>query len=235
MDKGDKSQYGSVLLLGDNAQFCRALRNQITSHWEFGSVEIFGGSGTSRSDLKEDLDAIIVDVTQQRVTDHSWYNWFHDNYQGTSIIVLVEKSEQSFREIEATCLGSVQYITKPFRLGLFLAHLESILARRFSNKTGVISIGQYGFDQNRNLFFDSCGSNIIRLTDKETAILAFLCLYQDQVVSRTTLLREVWGYRDNIKTHTLETHIYRLRKKLRELPKTANILVTTDGGYRLCR
>jgi DNA-binding response OmpR family regulator len=73
----------------------------------------------------------------------------------------------------------------------------------------------------------------LRLTEKETAILRFLYRADQQVVSRETLLREVWGYNANVTTHTLETHIYRLRQKIERDPSSAQLLVTEAGGYKL--
>ena len=73
----------------------------------------------------------------------------------------------------------------------------------------------------------------LRLTEKETAILRFLYRAGQQVVTRDVLLREVWGYNANVTTHTLETHIYRLRQKIEKDPATAQLLVTEAGGYKL--
>ena len=73
----------------------------------------------------------------------------------------------------------------------------------------------------------------IRLTEKETNILKFLYRANDSVVARDTLLHEVWGYNAGVTTHTLETHIYRLRQKIEPNPSEARLLVTESGGYRL--
>ena len=73
----------------------------------------------------------------------------------------------------------------------------------------------------------------IRLTEKETAILKFLFRSGEKVVSRETLLNEVWGYNTGVTTHTLETHVYRLRQKIEIDPSSAKLLVTEPGGYRL--
>ena len=73
----------------------------------------------------------------------------------------------------------------------------------------------------------------IRLTDKETAILKFLLRAGDQVIGRDILLEKVWGYNSNVTTHTLETHIYRLRQKIERGHSNAQLLVTEPGGYRL--
>ena len=71
------------------------------------------------------------------------------------------------------------------------------------------------------------------MTDKEAQILKFLYLHGDRVVSRDELLDEVWGYNAGVTTHTLETHVYRLRQKIENDPSNAEILVTEPGGYRL--
>jgi DNA-binding response OmpR family regulator len=73
----------------------------------------------------------------------------------------------------------------------------------------------------------------IRLTEKETNILKYLYRASDAVVPRDELLHEVWGYNAGVTTHTLETHIYRLRQKIEPDPSNARILVTETGGYRL--
>ena len=73
----------------------------------------------------------------------------------------------------------------------------------------------------------------VRLTEKETSILKYLYRAGNKVVTRDILLNEVWGYNAGVTTHTLETHIYRLRQKIETEPSDAKILITEPGGYRL--
>ena len=75
----------------------------------------------------------------------------------------------------------------------------------------------------------------MRLTEKETAILKYLYRAGDRIVTREVLLSEVWGYNSGVTTHTLETHIYRLRQKIERDPSQAELLVTESGGYKLAR
>jgi DNA-binding response OmpR family regulator len=75
----------------------------------------------------------------------------------------------------------------------------------------------------------------IRLTEKETAILKYLYRAGDRIVTRDVLLSEVWGYNSGVTTHTLETHIYRLRQKIERDPSHAELLITEAGGYKLAR
>ena len=77
------------------------------------------------------------------------------------------------------------------------------------------------------------GGNKIKVTEKELEILKFLFGAGDKIISRDVLLHEVWGYNSGVTTHTLETHVYRLRQKIERDPSNAELLVTEPGGYRL--
>lgn len=96
----------------------------------------------------------------------------------------------------------------------------------------MFSIGPYTFRPSAKLLVNERGSKL-KLTEKETAILRFLYRAGQKVVTREVLLAEVWGYNANVTTHTLETHIYRLRQKIEQDPSNARILVTEQGGYKL--
>ena len=97
-----------------------------------------------------------------------------------------------------------------------------------------LTIGPYTFRPSAKLMTDTGGKKKVRLTEKEAAILKFL-YRAGRVIGRDTLLGEVWGYNAGVTTHTLETHVYRLRQKIERDPAHAEILVTEPGGYRLCR
>ncbi|MBO6905972.1 MAG: winged helix-turn-helix domain-containing protein, partial [Parvibaculum sp.] len=93
-------------------------------------------------------------------------------------------------------------------------------------------IGPYSFRPSAKVLMDAQEKKI-RLTEKETSILKYLYRAGAKVVGRDILLAEVWGYNSGVTTHTLETHIYRLRQKIEKDPSNAEILVTETGGYRL--
>ena len=98
-----------------------------------------------------------------------------------------------------------------------------------------MTIGQYCFEPDNKLLIDAVTDKEIRLTEKETSILELLYFSDDQVVRRDALLDTVWGYKASVRTHTLETHIYRLRQKIETVPSESKILITEAGGYRLRR
>ncbi|HEY8565428.1 MAG TPA: response regulator transcription factor [Beijerinckiaceae bacterium] len=128
--------------------------------------------------------------------------------------------------------GANDYVTKPFKFAVLLARIRAQLRQYEASEDAVFRIGPYTFRPGAKLLLAEKGSKL-KLTEKETAILRFLYRAGQKVVSRETLLTEVWGYNSNVTTHTLETHIYRLRQKIEINPSSARILVTEPGGYKL--
>jgi len=122
-------------------------------------------------------------------------------------------------------------IAKPFRFSTLLARLQALAGRHGANESTPLRIGPYLFRPAAKLLTEG-DTRKIRLTEKETNILKFLYRSGD-TVPRDTLLHEVWGYNPAVTTHTLETHIYRLRQKIETSPGQAQLLVTESGGYRL--
>lgn len=130
-------------------------------------------------------------------------------------------------------IGADDYVTKPFRLNVLLARLRAHLRQSERSDDAVFTIGPYTFRPSAKLLTDQSGRKKVRLTEKETAILKYLYRAGDRAIGRDTLLDEVWGYNAAVTTHTLETHVYRLRQKIERDPTRAEILVTDTGGYRL--
>ncbi|MDO8837596.1 MAG: response regulator transcription factor [Parvibaculum sp.] len=128
--------------------------------------------------------------------------------------------------------GANDYVTKPFRFGVLLARIRAHLRSHEQSEDAIFKIGPYSFRPSAKLLVDEQEKKV-RLTEKETSILKYLYRSGAKVVGRDVLLAEVWGYNSGVTTHTLETHIYRLRQKIEKDPSNAEILVTETGGYRL--
>lgn len=128
--------------------------------------------------------------------------------------------------------GANDYITKPFRLAVLLARIQAHLRQYNHSEDAVFAVGPYTFVPAAKILEEPSGKRI-RLTEKESAILKYL-YRQGRAVHRDTLLNEVWGYNPSVTTHTLETHIYRLRQKIEPVSGETTLLLTEEGGYRLC-
>jgi DNA-binding response OmpR family regulator len=128
--------------------------------------------------------------------------------------------------------GANDYVSKPFRFGVLLARIRAHLRQHEQSEDAVFRVGPYTFKPSAKLLVRDDAKKI-RLTEKETAIIKFLYRAGEQVIGRDTLLHDVWGYNAGVTTHTLETHIYRLRQKIERDPSHAEILVTEAGGYKL--
>ena len=129
--------------------------------------------------------------------------------------------------------GANDYIAKPFRLNELLARVRAQLRVFDNSEDAVFTIGPYLFRPSAKLLMEPARGRKVRLTDKEGAILKYLYRAGGKPVPRQVLLNEVWGYNSAVTTHTLETHIYRLRQKIEPDPSQLRLLLTEGGGYRL--
>jgi DNA-binding response OmpR family regulator len=148
-------------------------------------------------------------------------------------IIIVASSSDEVDIVQGLDAGANDYLARPLRISELQARLRAQLRTFDNSEAAVFTIGQYTFRPSAKLLQNPAKNIRFRLTDKETAILKFLYRAGAQSVTRPTLLEQVWGYSSNIETHTLETHIYRLRQKLEANPEDGLLLVTEGGGYRL--
>jgi DNA-binding response OmpR family regulator len=150
-----------------------------------------------------------------------------------SPIIMLTGADTDADTILGLDAGANDYITKPFRLGVLLARLRAHIRQHERSDDAVFNIGPYSFQPGAKLLLETETNKKVRLTDKEAAILKYLYRTGGKVIGRDVLLDEVWGYNAGVTTHTLETHVYRLRQKIEEDPSNARILLTEPGGYRL--
>ena len=151
-------------------------------------------------------------------------------YRGPIVMLTAQDTEAD--TILGLDAGANDYIAKPFRFGVLLARIRAQLRQHEQSEDAVFKIGPYTFKPAAKMLIRA-DNRKVRLTEKETNILKFLYRAGERVVGREILLHEVWGYNAGVTTHTLETHIYRLRQKIEADPSQAQILVTETGGYKL--
>ncbi|MCF8495983.1 MAG: helix-turn-helix domain-containing protein [Alphaproteobacteria bacterium] len=129
--------------------------------------------------------------------------------------------------------GVLERFEKPVRAGIVLDRLRRNLRETSAPEEHKNAVGPYVLDSEACRLIDPETGRHIDLTEKERDILVFLTERKGQTVPRDLLLREIWRYGDNIETHTLETHIYRLRRKIEKNPAGPDLLLTDKEGYIL--
>jgi len=221
-----------VLIVDDETPLLEMLSEQLQLHEEF--VPVIATSGAAALELaKTDyFDVIILDVGLPDMDGREVCRLMRRNGVKSPIIMLTG-ADTDADTILGLDAGANDYITKPFRLGVLLARLRAHMRQHERSDDAVFTIGPYSFQPGAKLLLETETDKKVRLTDKEAAILKYLYRTGGKVVSRDVLLDEVWGYNAGVTTHTLETHVYRLRQKIEEDPSNARILLTEPGGYRL--
>ena len=219
-----------VLLVDDDTMLRSSLAEQLASEGQYAIVEA-GTCAEGRAKAAEGLyEFMILDVSLPDGDGRALCKSLRDDGI-TAPIVLLTAADTDSDTIEGLQSGANDYITKPFRFAVLMARVHAHLRSHGQSEEAVYRIGPYTFRPSAKVLLDAAEKKI-RLTEKETNILKFL-YRSGETVPRETLLHEVWGYNPAVTTHTLETHIYRLRQKIEINPGQARILVTESGGYRL--
>jgi DNA-binding response OmpR family regulator len=226
------SQGKKIRVVDDDDVLRQSLTEQLRLHEDFVIVEASTAAGGLDKAQAEHVDAVLLDVGLPDMDGREVCRLLRRNGVKAPIIMLTAAVGDS-DTILGLDAGANDYITKPFKLGVLLARLRAHLRQHEQSDDAIFAIGPYSFRPSAKMLFDDQARKKIRLTEKETAIIKFLYRAGEKVVGRDTLLNEVWGYNAGVTTHTLETHVYRLRQKIERDPANARILVTEPGGYRL--
>lgn len=221
-----------ILLADDDTALLDMLAEQLELHEEFSIAKAATGARSLELAKGEHFDVIILDVGLPDMDGREVCRLLRRAGVKSPIIMLTG-ADTDADTILGLDAGANDYITKPFRLGVLLARLRAHIRQHELSDDAVFAIGPYTFHPGNKMLVEGQTNKKVRLTDKEAAILKYLYRAGDHVVSRETLLGEVWGYNAGVTTHTLETHVYRLRQKIESDPSSAVLLVTEPGGYRL--
>jgi DNA-binding response OmpR family regulator len=220
-----------VLIVDDDSELRDALTEQLSLHEEFEPVAVENGSGAIQAAKVGQIDLVIMDVGLPDIDGHDAVRILRKNGFKAPIIMLTGHNTDA-DTILGLESGANDYVTKPFRFAVLLARIRAQLRQHEASEDAIFTIGPYMFRPRSKLFIYPKGKKV-RLTEKETSILRYLYRAGQRAISRETLLREVWGYNSGVTTHTVETHIYRLRQKIEEDAAVPIILVTDASGYRL--
>ena len=223
-----------VLIVDGDRDLQETLQEQLEFNSEFLTDVVDNGHAAIDKTLDQYYDVIIMDVGLPDIDGRAVCAAMRKNGIKTPIVIL-SRTNTDEDTILALDAGANDYVTKPFRVNVLMARLRARIREAEQSEHAVFQIGHYSFRPLDKSMQNNRNEQKIRLTEKETAIVKFLYLASNAVVSRDTLLGEVWGYNAGVTTHTLETHVYRLRQKIEEDPSNAMILVTEPTGYRIVR
>ncbi len=223
-----------ILIADANSTLIEMLSEQFQSQKEFDISNAVSGGAALKLVEEEYFDAIILGTNLSDMDGSKLCQLMRRKKLICPIIILVDSQEDANEKFWVQ-RGATECMIKPFRYNVLLAKLKAHIRSHEQTEALAPKIGPYKFQLLNKLLIDEAGQNMIQLTDKEVEILK--CLYRagNRIVSRDALLESVWGYNAEITTHTLETHVYRLRQKIEFNPSRAQILVTEAGGYRLIR
>ncbi|NMG38117.1 response regulator [Chelativorans sp. ZYF759] len=221
----------TILIVDDDAELRETLVEQLSLYEEFSVVEEDTASKGIQAVRGNLIDLVIMDVGLPDMDGREAVKLLRKGGFKAPIIMLTAQDTDSdtILGLEA---GANDYVTKPFRFAVLLARIRAQLRQHEQSEDATFLVGPYTFKPSQKLLTDEKGGKI-RLTEKESAIIKYLYRAEKKVVTRDILLEEVWGYNSGVTTHTLETHVYRLRQKIERDPSNAEILVTESGGYKL--
>lgn len=220
-----------ILLVDDDDDLREALGEQLVMTEDFDVFEADSGSNAMEK-VKEGLyDLVILDVGLPDTDGRELCRVMRKHGVKCPILMLTghDTDADTILGLDA---GANDYVSKPFKFPVLLARIRAQLRQHEQSEDAVFQLGPYTFQPAQKMLITE-DEKKIRLTEKETNILKFLYRASEGVVPRDILLHEVWGYNAGVTTHTLETHIYRLRQKIEPDPSNARLLVTESGGYRL--
>jgi DNA-binding response OmpR family regulator len=222
----------TILLVDDDGELRQSLAEQLRLTGEFETKECATAVACIDAVRVARFDCVILDVGLPDMDGRELCRVLRREGVRCPIIMLTGAGTEA-DTILGLDAGANDYVVKPFRLGVLLARVRAQLRQFEQSDDATFQIGPYSFRPGGKLLLDAARNRKIRLTEKETQILKFLFRAGPRSVGRDVLLGEVWGYNAAVTTHTLETHIYRLRQKIERDPSEAKILVTEPGGYRL--
>ncbi|WP_395944250.1 response regulator transcription factor [Brevundimonas sp.] len=221
----------TILIIDDDDDLREALAEQLNLHEEFRTLQASTATDGVRMGREVRADLILLDVDLPDMDGREACRLLRKDGVSTPVIMLTAQAADA-DAILGLDAGANDYVTKPFRFAVLLARIRAHLRSHEQSEDAVFTIGPYEFRPAAKVLMDAKGKKV-RLTEKETNILKYLYRAGAKPVSREELLTEVWGYNAGVTTHTLETHIYRLRQKIEPEPGQARLLLTDAGGYRL--
>ncbi len=221
----------TILLVDDDNDLRETLVEQLALYEEFTMLQEATAAKGINTARNNQIALLVMDVGLPDMDGREAVKLLRKGGFKPPIIMLTghDTDSDTILGLEA---GANDYVTKPFRFAVLLARIRAQLRQHEQSEDATFTVGPYTFKPGQKLLTLENGQKI-RLTEKEAAIIRYLYRADQKVVTRDVLLEEVWGYNSGVTTHTLETHVYRLRQKIERDPSNAEILVTENGGYKI--
>jgi len=222
----------NILIVDDDVDFAETLSEQLRRHEPVDTDIRFTGEDALSAVRSSNYGIIILDVGLPDMDGREVCRLMRRENVTSQIIMLTGASSEA-DTILGLDAGANDYVTKPFRLEVFLARLRAQFRVHEKSDGATLRIGPYNFIPSSRMMVRQETGEKIYLTDKETMILKVLYQDRGKVVSKTNLMNGIWGYSPNALSHTLETHMYRLRQKMEDDSKSPRYLITHGSGYML--
>lgn len=204
----------NLLLISDNERFTEDLKEQLGLYSPQFAV-------CDKSDVP---DIILIDEKTEML------NSLHVKYPHVPIFVFLPKGNEKPEK-----KNLIKYETKPVSLYTVINNINAAINLAANSNAGRLNFNKYELHPLNKEILNRRNNELIKLTEKEVAIIQYLYKIKGRIVTKTELLQEVWGYSPDASTHTIETHIYRLRQKVEHEKAEAQLILTEDGGYLLKR
>lgn len=221
----------TILIVDDDDDLRETLGEQLDMYDEFQTILCANATEGLKTAKSVRADLLLLDVDMPDMDGRELCRLVR-KAGITAPVIMLTGANTDADQILGLDSGANDYVCKPFKFGVLLARLRAHLRSHEQSEDAVFEVGPYEFRPAQKLLLTK-DEKKIRLTEKETNILKYLYRASPKSVSRDELLHEVWGYNANVTTHTLETHVYRLRQKIEGDPTQARLLLTESGGYRL--
>ncbi|MGH6987110.1 MAG: response regulator transcription factor [Caulobacteraceae bacterium] len=225
------AQAKTILIIDDDPELRDVLSEQLELNQQYLAISATDAAHGVRLAQEHRPDLILLDLDLPDADGHETLRRLRTSGVAAPVIMLTASVAES-DTVASLDSGANDYVTKPFKLAVLLARIRAQLRSHEQSEDASFRVGPYEFRPSAKVLVDPRGRRL-RLTEKETNILKYLYRAGAKPVSREELLTEVWGYNAGVTTHTLETHVYRLRQKIEADPANARLLLTEGGGYRL--
>lgn len=225
----------NMLFVGKDELFFEGLSEHVKLYGGCRDIDSVKCSSSALNKLQENkIDALLVDNKLDDMDGISFIKDLRKKRINIPVFLFLSEAAAKKQNIDKMkVVGASKVYCKPFCLSSFLGNINSTLNLHENSKLGYIEYGCFILKPSSKELSTKDERSKIKLTEKEISIIRYLYQLNGKEVGKEELLKKVWGYSPDVSTHTLETHIYRLRKKIEKTFGKEEMIETVEGGYKL--